>query len=189
MSSFSIHSQANEYSSHREQRLQIKKDINKAMSLCSISPQSTFYVPIIDIPHQLPGYIHVDRHSEWQRSALISSALETVTLPSRLRSYHDFEASLVGGDGRRTIFELQSTINPKYDSQPASLNKEVLLAPEATFDIDFTYDGDIDDSSHIFNRVQVMRGSKPRDNPTFKVDDDPLTRRLRLYNSEPLLQR
>jgi hypothetical protein len=33
------------------------------------------------------GYLNVDRQSEWQKSALVASAIETVTLPSRLRPY------------------------------------------------------------------------------------------------------
>ncbi|KAJ5578683.1 uncharacterized protein N7459_007647 [Penicillium hispanicum] len=166
---------------------QLKKDTNKAKSLYSISPQSTLYVPIVDIPQKLPGYLHVDRQSEWQSSALISSALETVTLPSRLRPYHDFEASLAGDDGRQNIFELQSTINPKnHERKP--LNEEEASKPTTEFDIDFTYDEDQSKSPHIFNQVQVMRGGEPRETPESRDDDVGRLRKLRLYNSEPMLQ-
>ena len=166
----------------------MKKDVNKAKSLYTISPQSTLYVPIIDIPQKLPSYVNVDRHSHWQRTALISSALETVTLPSRLRPYHHFEASLAGEDGRHTIFELQSTINPKNTKDKDSAEGELPKA-ETEFDIDFTY-GDIDSqNAHIFNQVQVTRGDEPGKAEESSEDDLGRLRKLRLYNSEAMLQR
>ncbi|KAJ5099924.1 hypothetical protein N7532_006925 [Penicillium argentinense] len=167
---------------------QLKKDTNKAKSLCSISPQSTLYVPVIDIPHKLPRSLQVDRHSEWQTTALLSSALETVTLPSRLRPYHDFEASLAGDDGRHTIFELQSSIEP--EDQSSDDNQNDLPKAKTEFDIDFTYDGEKGKSHHIFNQVQVLRGDVPESGSGEPVDGDDLgrQRKLRLYNSEAMLQ-
>lgn len=165
----------------------MKRDTNKAKSLCSISPQSTLYVPVIDIPQKLPRSLQVDRHSEWQTTALLSSALETVTLPSRLRPYHDFEASLAGDDGRHNIFELQSTINPETDDSGA--NDDESPKAKTEFDIDFTYDGEEGKSPHIFNQVQVMRGDVSGQ-PGKSVDGDiGYLRKMRLYNSEPMLQR
>lgn len=130
----------------------------------------------------------MDRQSEWQTTALLSSALETVTLPSRLRPYHDFEASLAGDDGRHNIFELQSTINPEKDAP--SENNDELPKAKTEFDIDFTYDGEDNKSHHIFNQVQVLRGNESEHESTKPVDGDiGRLRKLRLYNSEPMLQR
>lgn len=130
----------------------------------------------------------MDRQSEWQTTALLSSALETVTLPSRLRPYHDFEASLAGDDGRHNIFELQSTINPEKDA--LSDNNDELPKAKTEFDIDFTYDGEDKKSHHIFNQVQVLRGNELEQESTKPVDGDTgRLRKLRLYNSEPMLQR
>ncbi|KAJ5764890.1 hypothetical protein N7520_004449 [Penicillium odoratum] len=166
---------------------QLKKDVNKAKSLFSISPQSSIYVPIVDIPSKLPSYIDVDRHSRWQTTALISSALETVTLPSRLRPYHDFEASLAGDDGRHTIYELQCSINPQDVDNKSSKDEEGRPKAQSEFDIDFTY-GDCDDKdAHIFNQVQVTRGHE-RGKPTETQEDLGHVRKLRLYNSEAMLQ-
>ncbi|KAJ5091172.1 hypothetical protein NUU61_006042 [Penicillium alfredii] len=169
---------------------QFKKDTNKARSLYSISPQSTLYVPTIDIPQKLPSYLNVDRQSEWQTTALISSALETVTLPSRLRPYHDFEASLAGDDGTHNIFELQSTINQDFlgrKKQPSE--NESSSKTETNFDIDFTYNEDEIKPAHIFNQVQVTRGNEPGQDAASTDDGDTgRLRKLRLYNSEPMLQ-
>jgi hypothetical protein len=172
------------------QHHQFKKDTNKAKSLYSISPQASLYVPIIDLPHKLPDYLNVDRQSEWQKTALIASAIETVTLPSRLKPYQHFEASLAGEDGTHTIFELQSSINKINDSHTKEpSNEEDAAEPEIEFDIDFTYDGE-HKGAHIFNQVQVSRGDEPETAPE---SSDPRDighqRRIRLYNSKSMLQR
>lgn len=173
------------------QHHQFKKDTNKARSLYSISPQSTLYVPIIDIPQKLPSYLNVDRQSEWQTTALINSALETVTLPSRLRPYHDFEASLAGDDGTHNIFELQSTINQDVLGRKKQLSEnENSSKAETDFDIDFTYNVDEIKPAHIFNQVQVTRGNELGQDAVSTDDGDiGRLRKLRLLNSEPMLQR
>lgn len=144
-------------------------------------------MPVIDIPQKLPRSIQVDRQSEWQSTALLSSALETVTLPSRLRPYHDFEASLAGDDGRHNIFELQSTINPENEDTGA--NDDEIPKAKTEFDIDFTYDGEKGKSHHIFNQVQVLRGNDFGQSTEPTGGDVGRLRKLRLYNSESMLQR
>ncbi|KAJ5458633.1 hypothetical protein N7475_010021 [Penicillium sp. IBT 31633x] len=172
---------------------QFKKDTNKARSLCSIAPQASLYAPIIDIPHKLPGYLHVDRQSEWQKTALIASAIETVTLPSRLRPYQHFEASLAGEDGTHTIFELQSSIgkiNTDDSRTKEPSNEDALAKPETEFDIDYAYDGEYNNGAHIFNQIQVNRGDEPeRDSESAEDRDLGHARKLRRYNSESMLQR
>ena len=117
--------------------------------------------------------------------------MESVTLPSRLRPYHDFEASLAGDDGRHNIYELQSTLNPEEPTQNAStFEAEDSPKAQTKFDIDFTYENENSETATIFNQVQVMRGSKTKTStqPPKSVDIGHL-RKLRLYNSEPMLQR
>ncbi|CRL28490.1 Tubulin/FtsZ, GTPase domain [Penicillium camemberti] len=171
---------------------QFKKDTNKARSLCSISPLASLYSPIIDVPHNLPGYLNVDRQSEWQKTALLASAIETVTLPSRLRPYQHFEASLAGEDGTHTIFELQSSINKikinDGQTKEAS-NEDGPPKAEIEFEIDFAYDGEYSKGAHIFNQVQVTRGEEPeRDSESTEDTDVGYLRKLRRYNSELMLQ-
>ena len=143
----------------------------------------------MDLPSKLPGSLHVDRQSEWQTSAVISSALETVTLPSRLRPYHAFEASLAGDDGTHNIFELQSTI--VHDGGHRPLNEDGSSEVETQFDIDFTYGDEDRTTPHIFNQVQVMRGNEPHQTGS-SIDasgDIGHRRKLRLYDSKPMLHR
>lgn len=168
----------------------MKKDINKAKSIYSISPQSNLYVPLMDLPPRLPSYLQVDRRSRWQTTALISSAVETVTLPSRLRPYHDFESSLTGDDGTHNIYELQTTLNPGEHGHKLPTKEDGSSKAETDFDIDFTYGGEGSKSAHLFNQVQVMRGDEPENDATESTGQDlGHMRRLRLFNSEPMLQR
>lgn len=156
-----------------QRKVEVKRDMNKARSVCTISPQSSLYTPIVDPPRRLPSLLHVDPQSEFYTSALICSAVETVTLPSRLRRYHDFEASLAGIDGTHKIFELQSTIVPDEEKDAAksfvrklhdnaqSLECEFSEELETKFDLDFTYDDPSGKARHVFNQIQVIRGFDP----------------------------
>jgi hypothetical protein len=156
-------------------------------------PQASLYAPIIDLPQKLPGCLNVDRQSEWQKTALIASAIESVTLPSRLRPYQHFEASLAGEDGTHTIFELQSSINKNTiddgNNKEPSGEDEPLKA-KTEFDIDFAYNGEYSDGAHIFNQVQVTRGDEiKRSSESAEDRDIGHIRKLRRYNSESMLQR
>ncbi|EAW07322.1 misato family protein [Aspergillus clavatus NRRL 1] len=184
---------AMEGGSKLQRRNQLKRDINKARSIHAMAPQSSLYVPIKDPPGHVPSTINLDAQSEWQTSALISSALETVTLPTRLRPYHDFETSLAGEDGMHKIFELQSTILPE-DKTPTGAAGGNEASTEATskvkteFDMDFTYDDPQNRNSHIFNQVQITRGYSPVTDEASIREDLGLSRKKRFYNSEPMLE-
>lgn len=143
----------------------------------------------MDLPQRLPNYLQVDRNSEWQTTSLISSAIETVTLPSRLRPYHDFESSITGDDGTHSIFELQSIINPGEHGKKVAADENGKPIAQGEFDIDFTYDGERSKASHIFNQVQVIRGGQEEEIPDSAGEDIGRIRKLRLYTSEPMLQR
>lgn len=82
---------------------------NIAQSLYHISPQASMYIPLTTVPSHVPAYVSFDAASKWHTSALQAMALETITLPSRLRSgqigrtsLSDVEATL-GDDGNRKL--------------------------------------------------------------------------------------
>ncbi|KAE8380635.1 tubulin domain-containing protein [Aspergillus bertholletiae] len=175
---------------------QLKRDMNKARTIYSISPQSSLYTPIIDPPSHIPGKVYFDPQSEWQTTALISSAMESITLPTRLRQFHDFESSLAGDDGTHKIFELQSSVvtddgtNPplKESLTESKTSGQGIVKPQAEFELDFTYDGQGSNNSHIFNQLQVWRGTKPDQDESVLQEDIGLSRKQRYYNSAPMLQ-
>ncbi|KAL5335367.1 tubulin domain-containing protein [Aspergillus crustosus] len=180
------------------QTMKFKREMNKARSLYSISPQTTMYTPLLDPPSRLPRTVQLDNRSEWYTSALLSMAVESVTLPTRLRPYQNFESLLAGDDSTRRIFELQASIIPAKEDQNNSHSQRVnlnvnmgssesrSLKVRAKFDVDFTYDLPNSDESHIFNQVQVLRGAAPDDEEEEPIEEDlGITRKMRLYNSEP----
>ncbi|KAL4809194.1 tubulin domain-containing protein [Aspergillus unguis] len=185
-----------------QQTSKLKHEMNKARTIHSVSPEATMYTPIIDPPSRLPSTIQVNSSSEWYTSALISMAVESVTLPTRLRPYHNFESFLAGDDSIRRIFQLQASIIPREKEQKdqrqgplKQANKVESSGAESSkvkteFDIDFTYDSPSNDKSHIFNQLQVLRGTDPDDDDQDLVEDDlGVTRKMRLYNSEPMFHR
>lgn len=156
----------------------------------NISSQSSLYTPIIDPPRRLPSTFNVDLGSEWHTSALIATALESATLPSRLKPYHDFEASLAGDAGVHRIFELQSTITQDESGVERTQTSETEPPKVQTeFDLDFSYDGLECRDPHVFNQIQVGRGSQAMQMGESPSEDVGLARKRRLYNSEPMLQR
>jgi Tubulin domain len=182
------------------QQKKISKMINTARTLSSISPLSTLYCPIVDPPHNLPAYLNVDLQSQWYTSALIASAVETVTVPSRLRSYRNFEASLMGHrGGSQTIFELQSSVIPldAGENRPSWAIKghathESADEAKLDFDLNFTMPEPPADDTTTFTQVQVFRGEEKE--PAAKDDslhavDIGLSRKLRLYASKPAVER
>lgn len=173
--------------------------INTARTLNSIAPLATLYCPIVDAPQHLPKYLNIDLQSDWYKSALLASAIETATLPSRLRTYQDFETSLLGHrGGSQTVFELQSSvISPDAGEKrpPWATKKETTqkLDDEAKldFDINFTIPQSMADDTAVFTQVQVFRGEEQEvaDKESMGVDDIGLKRKLRLYASKPAVER
>ncbi|KAL4970419.1 misato family protein [Aspergillus stella-maris] len=181
----------------------LKREMNKARSVYSISPEATMYTPIMEPPTRLPSTIQVNYSSEWYTSALISMAMESVTLPTRLRPYQNFESLLAGDDSIRRIFELQASIIPPEDQKtPRQVstrqsNQIESSGPDSSkikteFDLDFSYESSSSNTSHIFNQLQVYRGAEPDDEDE---EEQPLEgnlgilRKMRLYNSQPMFHR
>jgi hypothetical protein len=117
--------------------------------------------------------------------------METATLPTRLRSYTDFETSLAGEDGTHKIFELQSKILPEEMSEDrgTQASKGESSKARTEFDLDFSYDDPNSGDSHIFNQVQVGRGYRPEKEVPESREDLGLKRKQRFYNSQPMLER
>ncbi|KAL3463255.1 tubulin nucleotide-binding domain-like protein [Aspergillus heterothallicus] len=181
-----------------QQTTKIKREMNKARSVFAISPQATMYTPILDPPTQLPSSVHIKTHSEWYTSALISMAMESVTLPTRLKPYQHFESLLAGDDSIRRIFELHASITlPKeIDDAPKPVRASDMESSEpgsskvnTKFDLDFTYDIPVGDECHIFNQLQVLRGDEPDEDDASPEADLGMLRKMRLYSSEPMFHR
>lgn len=94
---------------------QFLKLSNTARSIAEVSSQASLYIPLA-IPSTLPTYTTLDPSSPWHASALLSTAVETMTLPSRLHSRAGARASLadtvaaLNVNGTQNIARLQMSI-------------------------------------------------------------------------------
>lgn len=88
---------------------------NAAQSMYEISTHASMYIPM-SIPSRLPSYVRLDRNSLWHTSALLSTAWETLTLPSRLHASHgkrgflDNLAAAVNVNGNQSIAHVRTSV-------------------------------------------------------------------------------
>lgn len=93
---------------------------NTARSLTEIAPQASIFVPMALPSVNLPSYVSLNAKSEWHRSALFSTALESMTLPSRLRLHHS---------GRETLDQLANALNINGNQNIAKLRMTITQRP------------------------------------------------------------
>ena len=89
---------------------------NVARSVAEISPQASLFVPMTLPIARLPSYVDVNPRSQWHVSALLATALESVTLPTRLK---------LQGGSRETIDELVSALNINSNQNIAKLRMSI----------------------------------------------------------------
>ena len=102
---------------------QMLRMLNAARMINEMSRHASMYVPMSIPATPLPQYVHLDRNSVWHSSALLATALESATLPTRLRPglqkrglLGDIEAEL-NVNGNQRITQLQCSI---VDSEAVS---------------------------------------------------------------------
>ncbi|KAI9817333.1 MAG: mtDNA inheritance, partitioning of the mitochondrial organelle [Phylliscum demangeonii] len=83
------------------QSIRRQRIINSARSMHQVGSLASLYIPITDSPVSLPPTVAISRGSKWHSSALLSTAVETMTIPTRLRAL----------EGQRaTLFDLEQTL-------------------------------------------------------------------------------
>ncbi|KAI9849176.1 MAG: mtDNA inheritance, partitioning of the mitochondrial organelle [Sclerophora amabilis] len=128
----------------REKRL--TKLANIARTLRDVSSQASVYVPIADPVPCAPSYVSLDGRSEWQSTSLISTAVESLTLPSRLKRANGTRPSLaemgtaLNFNGNQNIARLElSIVKPDAggdagsDSDGGALDRRMAPKPAHTF--------------------------------------------------------
>lgn len=96
---------------------------NTARSISEISSQASLFVPMTIPFNTLPPYVSIDRKSPWHVSALLSTALESMTLSSRLKAQNGLRQTLdeIAGalnvNGNQNIAKLQMSISLNSTSQ------------------------------------------------------------------------
>lgn len=172
---------------------------NSARSLNEISPLTSAYVPIMSPPASLPSYVNGDLQSKWYSSALLSMALETVSLPTRLRQHNGLGYWPSGGERSRKIFNLQfATAGGKSDAlNGAKPSKDVNYEDDHNqsqkllddFEVDFSPFSPVASSDeHVFTQTRVTRDVRKFKDGTAEEEDDTALRR-RQIESLPEVQR
>ena len=148
------------------------------------------YIPLCIPTFRLPPYVHLERSSQWHLSALLSMAVETMTLPTRERlsgerNGLDVLESSLNVTGNQRIARLQcsishrSVIEPRDELPGSSVNDSRRPASllddwksgeafsslsDPSRDMDFSGAGGKDSWNRTFGRVESLRGySRPEE--------------------------
>ena len=105
---------------------QLIRTLNTAKMIYETSTHASMYIPLSLPTASLPQNVHLNRKSNWHSSALIATAVESVTLPSRLRQdvlerrvFGDLETTL-NTNGNQWVAQLQCSILEHEDRPPRS---------------------------------------------------------------------
>ena len=132
--------------------------------LNTLLPLSSLYVPLVSPPLHLPKhFIEVDYSSEWHKAALLSAAVETVTLPTRLKApafscrLTDV-STIMNPSGSRNIALLSMTAPRDHSfiegSQPHAPPNAFTLEQG----VDLSWTG-VHEERHMFTDLKVVRGA------------------------------
>ena len=97
---------------------------NAARSMRFLAQQSSAYICLNTVPKPVPGSINLQGRSEWLTSAFLCSAVESATLPSRLRDIGTRQATFsqledaLNTNGGQKLFELQMGVDKARESVP-----------------------------------------------------------------------
>jgi len=169
---------------------------------------ASLIVPIT-LPRPVGSRVSLDSSSSWHTSALLASALESVTLPSRLRNGLNNDtfagiAGLLNQLGKQSIASLQMSISPKKapetsgDSRTRQGNQRTYADDEEDgeteeskgvhLDLDFTPSDQLEPARRqngfhqprIFSQIVTVRGSTAEDEE--RLDPEEEQERLRRRN-------
>ena len=137
------------------------------------------FVPIADPPGILPSDVSLDRGSSWHTSALFSTALESVTLPARLKAVegsrftlHDLELAL-NANRNQHIANMQLSVGSPEPvplanerAEEGSISPTGVTAGLRVFDMDLSTKTDDEvrksgvNTMHTFGQVEVTRDDR-----------------------------
>ncbi|KAK0623580.1 tubulin domain-containing protein [Immersiella caudata] len=183
---------------------------NKARALTEAYKQASIVVPLA-LPRSLPSTLSLDPNSPWHASALLASAIETATLPSRLKDRTNYDsladmAATLNTMGKQTIAGLQMSFSsPAHESSSTDTRRNNKLTEDemtegVTLDIKFTPSDQLDPTysrrnefsnktSKVFSQLIVLRGYPPAEldaEGDTEMDHEERALRRRRNPSEPI---
>ncbi|KAK3900166.1 tubulin domain-containing protein, partial [Staphylotrichum tortipilum] len=188
----------------REKRL--LRLANKARTLAEVYKQASVVVPLA-VPARLPSTVRLDRTSPWHTSALLATAVESATLPARLRDPLRRDtlggmADVLNAMGHQNIAGLQMSFSPapsdddNEDARQRRKLSEEDLAEGVQLDIQLT-PSDQQRGAHarsngfdrprVFSQLVASRGRIRDDQEEGEdVEMDETGRRIRRSAYEPV---
>jgi Tubulin domain len=159
-----------------KQQAEIRRKGNVAKCLQAMAGQVSAYVRLSSPPASIPVHVRIDASSEWSKSALLCIAVETVTLPTRLRQGHGRLASLaelgsvLNTTGSRFLFDLNASLisnnassGPHPGSKPLhdeGRGSHELGTLQTEFELDYTPRGSqtsLGRRAHLFSQAEIRR--------------------------------
>ncbi|KAI9660477.1 MAG: mtDNA inheritance, partitioning of the mitochondrial organelle [Bathelium mastoideum] len=143
---------------------QLQRLVNSAKSMQQITALASVYVPMTSIPSPLPSYAKMDNSSLWHTSALQATALESMTLPARLRTVAEARTTFAGleaaftNHGNRKIASLGMSV-----ANPDQLKERMRTDDEETLDISLLPSSPqgpqrLGSKAHLFGSAEALRG-------------------------------
>lgn len=99
---------------------QLLRSLNAARTIHELSTHASMYIPLSIPAAPLPPYVHLDRTSQWHVTALLSAAVESMTLPSRMRP---------GMQKRGVLGDLEAALNVNGYQRIAQLQCSIIIDP------------------------------------------------------------
>ncbi|PSR83777.1 tubulin domain-domain-containing protein [Coniella lustricola] len=184
--------------------------VNKAKSLTELYKQASLLIPI-SIPSTLSPRLRqtlaLDTSSAWHTSALLSAAIESATLPSRLKDTENREtlgtmADMLNVHGKQTVADLQMSF-ADADALPHSVGAGDKPQDGLKLDLDFRPEDDASGSaaggrmgqngfrstSKILSQVVANRGERAVDDDCDEEDEGVDRRERRRTRGEALGRR
>jgi hypothetical protein len=177
---------------------------NKARALTELYKQASIVVPLA-VPERLANKVKLDLASQWHTSALLAAAVESATLPSRLRDPLKRDtlgamADVLNVMGKQSIAGLQMSFarsdeaEGQSDARQRKLSEEE-LAEGVRLDIRFTPSDQLDsyvrsngfDKPRVFSQLVASRGYNEEEGEDVQMDE--AGRRVRRSSYEPVTKR
>ncbi|KAF8443409.1 tubulin domain-containing protein [Terfezia claveryi] len=164
----------------------ISRAVALANALSALVPLSSIYVPLVSPPINVLKSIEMDPTSQWHRSAFLSTAMETVTLQTRMKAnakLADLSATL-NTSGSRNISLISMTVPTgstragENDWRHGSMTIiDSALEPHVA---DLSWTGNRPEK-HLFSSVKVSRGIMEVDSTPGKSEDYAIPQRRDFY--------
>lgn len=171
---------------------------NNIRALQQISEQASIYIPISEDLQHVPSYVSFNSQSKWHASAILSTALETSTLPIRLKTtqttLESLEAILNSNGSQRivglgfSVFTEVAPLNGEKRTQNDKQQKDRRVTSDRQLNLDVAEDGDPvpwdmdlfprwgDDvhrssGEHFFSMSETIRTRAESDTPSQRWQD------------------